>query len=425
MELIGYGPNSPLALPSAILEWLEAKEESLGLPLIIETVPLGVPIPRTESHDAREAFKIYDIATPGERINTFNQDYVYFRKPGDDPHVQGLRHMSFQRRTSIRYSADNYELAKLGTENECQWFNMFDYRTIWTRWALNNIMAMPGHGMSLADSMKLFLGDWMDAAMDREFFESREERIRDAALQAFLDYVKSATGSKITTIKRNMASTESSIASLDQQKASYSVQLKEQFRELQHAESMQVYDQKGFETNFKELTENTKFESVSYDSNEGCLVMKTKLLYLHSPNMKERVELGLMKINFFISTRAIKIFNLTNPQGGRHHPHIPNEGDPCWGGIAVVVVNLARDGELVALAEQILAFLETYNPDDGWATYASYWWSAQGKRNIEYLQSDGSYKTTAQIEQEEKADATSAEDLLDEMMIEEEVVVES
>jgi hypothetical protein len=108
------------------------------------------------------------------------------------------------------------------------------------------------------------------------------------------------------------------------------------------------------------------------------LVLTTPELTLTDPRSGDRVPLGVMQITFGLGGEAasLRIANTTNPQQGRPHPHVGGDGVPCLGNIGETVGNLIGACEFVGAFEQVLQYLESYNPADSWGRHATYWFQA-------------------------------------------------
>lgn len=122
------------------------------------------------------------------------------------------------------------------------------------------------------------------------------------------------------------------------------------------------------------LNRNSKLASVS--SRNGTLILRTVELTLTDPHTGDVAPLGEMEITLPLNPASggrIVVRNLTNSQGGRAHPHVGGGGEPCWGTIGPTIMQASATQEYGALTELLLQFLEVYNPEDSWGSYARPW----------------------------------------------------
>jgi hypothetical protein len=84
--------------------------------------------------------------------------------------------------------------------------------------------------------------------------------------------------------------------------------------------------------------------------------------------------LGGYKIQFITGSKKLKIENLVNPMsmGSLAHPHIPQNGTPCFGNYTDIYFRF-ETGDYYIGIELLHEFLSTYNPDDEWGRRLIYW----------------------------------------------------
>lgn len=105
---------------------------------------------------------------------------------------------------------------------------------------------------------------------------------------------------------------------------------------------------------------------------DGLMTITTQDLFMTHPRNGETRWLGRFDITINPNSGTVRLTNLDNPKGGRDHPHVP-QSSPCWGNAASMVSTLMSQGELYALLDLCIMFLETFNLADDWGAYAAYW----------------------------------------------------
>jgi len=81
----------------------------------------------------------------------------------------------------------------------------------------------------------------------------------------------------------------------------------------------------------------------------------------------ESFNIGEFKIELYTdgSGDGVKVFNLTKPRNGRAHPHVlQSTGYCCLGNIKNGMLKLLAGYEYVVLAQMMITFLQSYNPDN-------------------------------------------------------------
>jgi hypothetical protein len=73
-----------------------------------------------------------------------------------------------------------------------------------------------------------------------------------------------------------------------------------------------------------------------------------------------------IEINTDGSNSSVKAINLTKPLGGLSHPHIHANGKCCLGNIEKGVSKLLAEYQYVILAQLMITYLQSYNPDSAY-----------------------------------------------------------
>lgn len=92
--------------------------------------------------------------------------------------------------------------------------------------------------------------------------------------------------------------------------------------------------------------------------------------------------LGAFEITFDLQSFSIHMRNLNTMRGGRHHPHVPGDGRPCFGSYANSFYELLGQGQLYTCFDLLLQYIETVNLRDEWGRYASYWFEQEDERPL-------------------------------------------
>lgn len=366
-EYIGYEATTErLQLSDEQRDWFAAKEEQIGLPI---NVVWGAGITRLpeSNRDDRIAITVFDAATPHENPEMMAVDHVYWTRwsdavlqDGAHPEQRPQLFLALRSRHMCRYLSNRtHHVSSEGAQPYAQ----VEYNTLWTRIAMANLKRTQGD-YTTADLMDNMIGHWIDFSMDREFFDSMEERRFEAARAEFRRQVKRITEREPQRLRERITQTEHTIADLSSQLINTEATLKQQYRQFNYLDEAAKQDEAHLDSGFMELLRGSKFKDVEYNADLGCISVYTDTLYLYSPARTERTQLGKMKIDFTPDSRIIRVYNVNNQKGSRHHPHIPSSGEPCWGGMQGAVTALLRDFEIVALFEIVLDYLEQYNPED-------------------------------------------------------------
>lgn len=110
-------------------------------------------------------------------------------------------------------------------------------------------------------------------------------------------------------------------------------------------------------------TEHVKSVNVNYDTIQVYTDM-VKIDY-----RGRTYNVGEFRIDIYINGRdsGVKLFNLTRNIGSTSHPHIKSDGHPCLGNIKVGVAKLLGTYEYVVLAQLMINYLHTYNPESAYS----------------------------------------------------------
>lgn len=133
---------------------------------------------------------------------------------------------------------------------------------------------------------------------------------------------------------------------------------------------------------FEQLSSHARLASKSISGNTLTLVT-TDDLRLTREDTGESRWLGAFEIKFNLETFGINIRNLNTMRGGRHHPHITGDGQPCFGSYANSFYELLGRGQLYVCFDLLIQYIESVNLRDEWGRYASYWFEQPDERPLD------------------------------------------
>lgn len=126
-----------------------------------------------------------------------------------------------------------------------------------------------------------------------------------------------------------------------------------------------------WEKELEQITGHSVVEHLTYA--QGWLTIYTKPLELSDPDDPGRTcYLGRFAIRLNAFDKQIELVNLDNDRRGFDHPHV-SAHKPCWGSLADAVAKQLALAQYGSLLDMAISYLQTYNPDDQYAQYASYW----------------------------------------------------
>lgn len=296
----------------------------------------------------------------------------------------------------------DYEGVYLKYDNSPVVVALVGYRTVWLLYALKNFAG---------SKAEYWLGEVVKKAvkmsLNKELFSDREKAAHERAKTEFLNYMRRASQAEVQQNERAVQQAEGQLGAMQAQQIQVNQALIQARNRLAYAESVLSRDDMFYQDQLKQLTEHRDFEDLAYNEATGEISVKTKQLYLHSPNRKERTILGEFRVHFNVQTRTVRMENLTLARGGRAHPHIPNKdgSGTCWGSAQAPITKLAAAGEVIPLFEMCITFLETYNPADGWGGYANNWFNHKDAVK-QKLREDGVYRSDEEQKKYEEGDKT-------------------
>lgn len=425
MELIGYERGTRIRLHDPVKDYFTKLEQRLmeadkiqGLKIELKNGDQGV-----RADDPRETgiLHIFDFSTSIEAPGQHRPDYFHYHVPLNRHAEEDLdfdavakwtgTHMYLENRNSIDAATlKRSALEKIRpfwpqfaehtgiTQDVVIDWGEFDYLTAWIKFPMYNIGKSDSSPAELL--CKVLFDPIIDKITNAEFFDNREEYLWQEGRDTFMRAVRNLTNKQEQKLRTQLMQHENVQRDLESQLGNVLDNVRHTTIALKRAMEVQLDDDANFERTINELRKNKHIEKITFDKATSKMQVFTDQLYMYSPNEHERIDLGKMKIEFALAGGGrnvydIMIFNLTNPKGGRQHPHVDETGLPCLGGFSGSMRSLFQRGELVALFEQTLQYLTTFNPDDAYAAWAAWWWQDDDK--IEVLMGDGTYRNKNEV----------------------------
>lgn len=111
-------------------------------------------------------------------------------------------------------------------------------------------------------------------------------------------------------------------------------------------------------------------DSMELDASEGKITVSTNDISIeHDDN---DYYIGKFRIDIYPIKSEIRFTNLIKKVKGYHHPHISQDGTPCFGNIASTVYYLLIHQDLFQLVTLLIEFLKSYNEDNPYKSI-DYW----------------------------------------------------
>lgn len=405
--MFGY-EDAPAVWDEVHMDWFSEKSEQIGKDLHLHFCRGGTKTRCSLSEEPnQDVVEILDFAAIGDNTTLRERDYLYLTIPedlrGDDDlyaaddegdHSFCLRHY----RSLIPSGAHpQMWLSDRGEDDLDHTDNMslgnMEFQTLWFKTPMTNFQRYDsgtildwirhGDGDELEMIMHLFVGQFIDKSLDREYFDGWAEVRRSEMKRLFLESTRVQLQAQLTARQHAVTQLEQQQGQLQEQLVQNEIALREKARALRLATTINEEDLTEADKAFDALDRNALVKNLALkEGARSTIEITTPHLYLHNPDRTERVPLGTMRIDLDLSTRKVKIFNLTNTKATRQHPHVPSDGTPCWGGIEVAMRNLLKDWELPAMVDIIVGFLESYNPADSWGIWGGLWFEDKDQIEI-------------------------------------------
>ena len=211
--------------------------------------------------------------------------------------------------------------------------------------------------------------------------EEREARRAERAMAAFNRYVEKVYSGQIQARRNEIDVRTRAITQAQQTIARETAalindqQLLDALLLVQQNDAAQTMRQE-----FELLQSHPRLASRDLIGGSKLKLTTTDDLRLTREDTNESRWLGAFEITFDLQSFDISIRNLNTMRGGRHHPHIPGDGKPCFGSYANSFYELLGQGQLYVCFDLLLQYLESVNLRDEWGRYASYWFEQEDER---------------------------------------------
>lgn len=123
----------------------------------------------------------------------------------------------------------------------------------------------------------------------------------------------------------------------------------------------------GLQEEFDKLRNISSIIGVSVDGREKEIILHTDDIYIN--NAGKRYYIGRFDVRINPSYGSVRFINLNNRRRSYwgpkcHHPHVDQQGSPCWGNVGTAVRNYIAQNEFQALASLLVGYLESVNTSD-------------------------------------------------------------
>jgi hypothetical protein len=245
-------------------------------------------------------------------------------------------------------------------------FGEFHERKVWLYFYLDRLPA--------PDKLNLdvLLFEPIRKSQDTSLLENFSAELEDRAAAAF---ARLMTGNPERRVAEQRARIDEREAQLTQHETSMleiRSTLDIQKRELEQVLESLTLPEEYWKQEWKHLTEHPSIVKGTLTMAEQMVRFETVLLNIHDHSTDADIPLGRFRISINMNDGRIKIENINNRRSDRDHPHV-SRGTPCWGGYQSEINEHVQNNRLAALVEFIIAYLQTYNPDDDWGQYIRLW----------------------------------------------------
>ena len=219
----------------------------------------------------------------------------------------------------------------------------------------------------------------IDPAADTRLVPDFEDTEYQDAKDRFAELVKNRRSNALNDLQRDITAADESYQHYVQQTRTQLWTL----NDLRSQESMlrNLEDTKveSLEAEFDGLTRHAKVAGVGIRGEE-ILIKTVPLTITSEAGYSDEIPLGEFEIVIPTTARrsgSIRLLNRTNARenGGvvYHHPHVTDDGGPCFGAVEEQIINALSQGEYGGAFELILQYLQTYNPEDSYGDHIRFW----------------------------------------------------
>lgn len=212
--------------------------------------------------------------------------------------------------------------------------------------------------------------------LDPEFVTRRNER----SLDALMELARDTISDRVRDIQQRITSHEQDAGVYRNHVSNTNTQLRSLQTELTAILGLTEQDDvERIRRQWESMTSHPLLSDVVLSG--GTYTFTTVPLQIHEPLFDRVATLGVMKTTVRLGRDChFSVVNLTNPRGGRAHPHIPN-GSPCFGDMSDTMFQYARSYDIGPLTDLLLVAYQTCNVRDDWGRYAAYWFEGVEHRD--------------------------------------------
>lgn len=218
----------------------------------------------------------------------------------------------------------------------------------------------------------------------RRSLDASAERVRaasEAARDAFVAASRNNRGARLTRLRDEIAGLETQLTNYERSARTTLAGLKTRSQEIEFLESQTDDQDESLARQFELLVNHPKVATITTEGGyrgSDHIAIETIGINMLYEDEGESVYLGRIKIvipppGSGDADEFVRMYNLDNEREGRAHPHVGGGGVPCFGDSHGIFYDTWQAGEITALFELCLQFLESFNPEDSWGAYARYW----------------------------------------------------
>lgn len=375
--------QSFFTLPTALTDRLEALEEELGLPINIVNATSN-PLPSWSSYfrPDPEALTIVSWGIPAERyhwrewsetpeawLNEAHAD----EGPSHDFYSYDIPALSTNGRPDIPLSDawEPYAPLNDGASFEAVFVSE---RMLCFNLPLNNMI---GTMYNVLDFEAVFVEPLCLVASEN-YIEQASARREEAMTRRWREWAGDSRTRVLTDIRRRVAQQEAILTSHQETVLTAQAELQQLGAQAESLEARAHMSNEDLDTLLEKVKQHPRITDVEFNI-ESALVLTTDTVTMTHPAFGSRT-MGRYKITLIMGGHtegaqySIRIQNLDYPRNGRHHPHVPSNGQPCWGDASATIGKYLTEMRLIPLIEMLFMYLESFNPEDDYGRFAAWWY---------------------------------------------------
>lgn len=397
--------------------WLNQKSDELEKEIIVQWVGDHTATPKSDEDEGKVV--IFDLATPHEGLRWGVADYMYLVGPNGEQMDSNGRSPYLSLNSSRNYIPTpehlngnmGFETVPTGATSDNRQWGVVGKAAVYTSIQLSNI-AKDRPNIEYANEWyseremlwEASIGHMLKLSADDEYREVLERDRREKIIKEFTEASGGRGAGRVDKFQRRLTELQTHESTLQAQLIEISRLINDAGNDVNYAKQMAEEEKTKFAGVLDGIWDHAMVNNVTwtvYDG-QGTLTVRTEDIYMYSPDKDERVLLGKFDIKINPNNRSVLFAALGSVRNGRMHPHVPETGSACWGGQTTLVTQLLMDWEIMPFIDLCINFLQGYNPNDSWGSWASYWFTEE---DTEKLQEDGTYMKATEV----TADGTSDE----------------